>query len=143
MLGCVITACVAVRLRPRSFESTFTWIGATTPEMSLLCRKDPERTNSYTRGRCVRSSSDCTVRFIAVMNHLSARSAAQVRHAYFKARRGNRLTLYADAHADQRTLQPIPLPDGRAYQPASCWDDLMRALLDAKYFIYITGVRLP
>ena len=66
--------------------------------------------------------------------------AAQVRHTYFQARRGNRLTLYADAHADQRTLQPIPLPGGRVYQPASCWDDLLGALMAAKYFIYITGV---
>ena len=51
------------------------------------------------------------------------------------------MTLYADAHADQRTLEPIPLLDGKMYQAASCWDDLLAALSLARYFIYITGAQ--
>ena len=65
----------------------------------------------------------------------------EVRHAYFPARRGNNVTLYADAHADQRTLGPVLLPDGRVYQPSSLWDDLLTALCGAKYFIYINGAQ--
>ena len=87
----------------------------------------------------MRSSSGCSREIHRAIRIQPGWPAAQVRHAYFQARRGNRVTLYADAHADHRTLQPIPLQGGRVYQPASCWDDIMGALMEAKHFIYITG----
>ena len=63
------------------------------------------------------------------------------KHAYFQPRRGNRVTLYADAHALPEPLPPIPLVGGRSWHPGSCWDDLSAAISAAKHFIYITGVQ--
>ena len=63
------------------------------------------------------------------------------RHAYFQPRRGNRITLYADAHALPEPLPPIPLAGGRSWHPTSCWDDLSAAIVAAQHFIYITGTQ--
>ena len=61
------------------------------------------------------------------------------KHAYFQPRRGNRVTLYADAHALPEPLPPIQLAGGRLYREGSCWDDLSAAISAARHFIYITG----
>ena len=63
------------------------------------------------------------------------------KHAYFQARRGNRVTLYADAHALPEPLPPIQLAQGRLWHGGSCWDDLFAAISAAKHFIYITGMQ--
>jgi len=62
------------------------------------------------------------------------------KHAYFPPRRGNRVTLYADAHTVAEPLPPIPLAGGRQWHQASCWDDLFAAIAAAKHFIYIAGM---
>ena len=61
------------------------------------------------------------------------------KHAYFQPRRGNRVTLYADAHALAEPLPPIQLAGGRLWREGSCWDDLFAAITAAEHFIYITG----
>ena len=61
------------------------------------------------------------------------------RHAYFQARHGNRVTLYADATADPERLPPIKLAGGLTFRTESLWDDMFDDICDAKHFIYITG----
>eukprot|EP00897_Mesotaenium_endlicherianum_P009843 jgi/Mesen1/8888/ME000535S08197 len=60
-------------------------------------------------------------------------------HAYFPARAGCRLTLYQDAHVADDFRPNIELEGGRVYQPARCWEDICRAIVEAKHAIYITG----
>lgn len=61
------------------------------------------------------------------------------RHAYFQARHGNRVTLYADAVADPERLPPIKLARGLAFKCESLWDDMFAQICDAKHFIYMAG----
>lgn len=76
-------------------------------------------------------------------NHwcLNPRASYLCRHAYFQARHGNRVTLYADAISDPERLPPIKLARGLAFKCESTWGDMYADLCDAKAFIYITGAR--
>ncbi|XP_073042917.1 LOW QUALITY PROTEIN: phospholipase D beta 1-like [Primulina eburnea] len=58
---------------------------------------------------------------------------------YFPLRRGGRVTLYQDAHANDATLPSLWLADGRLYQHGHCWRDIYDAIRQARRLVYITG----
>ena len=60
-------------------------------------------------------------------------------YAFFKARTGNRVTLYIDAHADPEKTPRVALPGGQEYRQSSLWDDIYGAIRQAKHMVYITG----
>ncbi|GBG62241.1 hypothetical protein CBR_g29848 [Chara braunii] len=63
----------------------------------------------------------------------------EVQEAFFKQRKGCRVTLYQDAHVEEGRLPAIPLSGSRVYRQERAWEDLYKAILDAKHLIYITG----
>ncbi|KAG6396999.1 hypothetical protein SASPL_143160 [Salvia splendens] len=58
---------------------------------------------------------------------------------YFPIRRGGRVTLYQDAHADDELLPKLCLANGRYYNHGHCWHDIYDAICQARRLIYITG----
>ncbi|KAG6399261.1 hypothetical protein SASPL_140737 [Salvia splendens] len=58
---------------------------------------------------------------------------------YFPIRRGGRVTLYQDAHADDELLPKLWLANGRYYNHGHCWHDIYDAICQARRLIYITG----
>mgnify|MGYP000509392329 CR=1 FL=1 len=65
--------------------------------------------------------------------------AQGVEYTFFKQEKGNKITLYQDAHMQDGFMPRIPLAGGKMYQPTRCWEDIFKALSDAKHLIYITG----
>ncbi|GAQ78336.1 phospholipase D [Klebsormidium nitens] len=62
-----------------------------------------------------------------------------VPRTYFPLRKGGRVTLYQDAHVKDGLLPQIELDGGKIYQPGRCWEDICKAIVDAKYMVYIVG----
>ncbi|XP_057775686.1 phospholipase D beta 1-like [Salvia miltiorrhiza] len=58
---------------------------------------------------------------------------------YFPLRRGGKVTLYQDAHADDASLPKLWLANGWFYQHGHCWHDIYDAICQARRLIYITG----
>jgi hypothetical protein len=44
-----------------------------------------------------------------------------------------------DAHVKDGLLPRIELDGGTVYEPGRCWEDICKAIVDAKYLIYIAG----
>ncbi|KAJ1415919.1 Phospholipase D/Transphosphatidylase [Sesbania bispinosa] len=62
-----------------------------------------------------------------------------VPHTFFSQKTGCRVTLYQDAHIADGFVPRIPLYGKKPYEPGRCWEDIYNAIMDANYFIYITG----
>uniref|UniRef100_A0A0D9XLR7 phospholipase D n=1 Tax=Leersia perrieri TaxID=77586 RepID=A0A0D9XLR7_9ORYZ len=62
-----------------------------------------------------------------------------VPNTYFPLRRGNRITLYQDAHVPDGCLPDIWLDHGVRYQHGQCWRDIYDAICQARRLIYIVG----
>lgn len=44
-----------------------------------------------------------------------------------------------DAHVKDGLLPRIELDGGTVYEPGRCWEDICKAIVEAKYLIYIAG----
>ncbi|XP_052133810.1 phospholipase D gamma 1-like [Oryza glaberrima] len=62
-----------------------------------------------------------------------------VPNTYFPMRRGNRVTLYQDAHVPDGCLPDFCLDHGMRYQHGQCWRDIYDAICQARRLIYIVG----
>ncbi|KAH1124534.1 hypothetical protein GLYMA_06G068700v4 [Glycine max] len=64
-----------------------------------------------------------------------------VPRTFFNQREGCNVTLYQDAHVPRGigVVPYIPISEEKDYMPAMCWEDINKAINEAKYFIYITG----
>jgi phospholipase D1/2 len=62
-----------------------------------------------------------------------------VPNTYFPMRRGNRVTLYQDAHVPDGCLPDFCLDHGMRYQHGQCWRDIYNAICQARRLIYIVG----
>ncbi|XP_020083601.1 phospholipase D delta-like isoform X1 [Ananas comosus] len=62
-----------------------------------------------------------------------------VRDTYFPLRKGGMVTLYQDAHVRDGELPVIKLDDQRVFKHEKCWEDICRAILEARHLIYIVG----
>ncbi|KAG8092346.1 hypothetical protein GUJ93_ZPchr0012g19242 [Zizania palustris] len=62
-----------------------------------------------------------------------------VPNTYFPLRRGNKVTLYQDAHVPDGCLPDIWLDHGIRYQHGQCWHDIYNAICQAQKLIYIVG----
>ncbi|KAF7817249.1 phospholipase D alpha 1-like [Senna tora] len=63
-----------------------------------------------------------------------------VPHTFFNQRKNCKVTLYQDAHVLDDFMVSIPLSGGiEFYRPRRCWEDIFKAIMDARHFIYITG----
>ncbi|XP_057516724.1 phospholipase D gamma 1-like [Amaranthus tricolor] len=58
---------------------------------------------------------------------------------YFPLRKGNKVTLYQDAHFEDDQLPNIRLEYGMDFVHGRCWNDIYDAILNARHLIYITG----
>ncbi|KAL8466988.1 hypothetical protein ACS0TY_035897 [Phlomoides rotata] len=63
----------------------------------------------------------------------------QVQQSYFPLRRGGRLTLFQDAHITDGSLPEIRIDEGISYEHGKCWEEICRAMIEARDFIYILG----
>eukprot|EP00879_Flechtneria_rotunda_P013406 GHRR01013996.1.p1 GENE.GHRR01013996.1~~GHRR01013996.1.p1 ORF type:complete len:724 (+),score=209.94 GHRR01013996.1:247-2418(+) len=63
----------------------------------------------------------------------------EVPRAYFPLRPGNKVTLYHDAVCTPGPVEGAKLRGGGLYSDSCCWDDIYKALQQAKRFIWITG----
>ncbi|KAI4316324.1 hypothetical protein L6164_024314 [Bauhinia variegata] len=64
---------------------------------------------------------------------------AGVPRVFFPQKNGCKVTLYQDAHVQDGSLPYFSLSGRKSYEPARCWEDIFKAIMDAKHFIYITG----
>ncbi|XP_074315776.1 phospholipase D gamma 1-like [Silene latifolia] len=62
-----------------------------------------------------------------------------VPRTYFPLRKGNRVTLYQDAHCEDGMLPNIKLDDEKDYVHGKCWHDIFNAISNARRLTYITG----
>ncbi|KAL2928676.1 Phospholipase D gamma 1 [Bienertia sinuspersici] len=62
-----------------------------------------------------------------------------VPRTYFPLRRGNRVTLYQDAHVEDGMLPNFGLEDGMHYVHGQCWHDVFDAISGATKMVYLTG----
>lgn len=58
---------------------------------------------------------------------------------YFPLRKGNKVTLYQDAHAPDGCLPDLRLDHGMHYVHGKCWRDIFDAISQARHLVYITG----
>ncbi|KAL8467001.1 hypothetical protein ACS0TY_035906 [Phlomoides rotata] len=63
----------------------------------------------------------------------------QVQQSYFPLRHGGRLTLFQDAHIKDGSLPEIRIDEGISYEHDKCWEEIYRAMIEARDFIYILG----
>ncbi|KAL8459380.1 hypothetical protein ACS0TY_036754 [Phlomoides rotata] len=61
----------------------------------------------------------------------------QVQQSYFPLCRGGRLTLYQDAHITDGSLPEIRIDKGISYEHDKCWEEIFRAMIEARNFIYL------
>lgn len=62
-----------------------------------------------------------------------------VPRTYFPLRRGNRVTLYQDAHVEDGMLPNFKLDHGMHYVHGKCWVDIFNAIASARHMVYLTG----
>ncbi|KAL4379743.1 hypothetical protein GQ457_02G013390 [Hibiscus cannabinus] len=62
-----------------------------------------------------------------------------VRNTYFPLRKGNKVTLYQNAHVPDGMLPRIELDDGEDFNQGTCWEDLCHAISEAHHLIYVAG----
>ncbi|KAH7287651.1 hypothetical protein KP509_32G067700 [Ceratopteris richardii] len=62
-----------------------------------------------------------------------------VRYSFFSEEKGNKIRLYQDAHMEDGFMPPIHLSDNQLHQPTRCWEDIYKAIVNAKHIIYIAG----
>ncbi|KAF7848678.1 hypothetical protein BT93_L1749 [Corymbia citriodora subsp. variegata] len=62
-----------------------------------------------------------------------------VPYTFFSQRQGCKVSLYQDAHVQDKFIPKIPLAGGKYYEPHRCWEDVFDAISNAKHLIYITG----
>lgn len=62
-----------------------------------------------------------------------------VEPAYFPQRIGARVVPYQDSHVAEEFRPRIELEGGTLYQPQRCWEDICRAILEAKHIVFIAG----
>ncbi|WVZ19005.1 hypothetical protein V8G54_006327 [Vigna mungo] len=86
-----------------------------------------------------------TMKFFNVLNAINwsggirSPSFQGVPHTFFGQRTGCNVTLYQDAHVSDGFQPWIPLSGRRNYEFRKCWEDIYSAIVEARYFIYITG----
>ncbi|MCO5557357.1 hypothetical protein L7F22_010920 [Adiantum nelumboides] len=66
-------------------------------------------------------------------------ATSNVHYSFFRQERGNKIRLYQDAHMHEGFMPPIPLFGGQFHEPTRCWEDLYKAIAQAKHIIYIAG----
>ncbi|KAG8374830.1 hypothetical protein BUALT_Bualt10G0036300 [Buddleja alternifolia] len=69
----------------------------------------------------------------------SDRTYQGVGGTYFPLRKGGKVTLYQDAHAEDECLPSMQLANGETYKHSHCWRDVYDAISQARRLIYITG----
>ncbi|MCO5590754.1 hypothetical protein L7F22_044729 [Adiantum nelumboides] len=62
-----------------------------------------------------------------------------VHYTFFKQETGNAVTLYQDSHVRNQFTPRISIGQGESYEPKRCWEDMYKALSEAKHLIYIAG----
>ncbi|MED6193562.1 hypothetical protein PIB30_020706 [Stylosanthes scabra] len=62
-----------------------------------------------------------------------------VPRTFFKQQVGCKVTLYQDAHVSDSFVPGVVLDGGVTYEPQRCWEDMFKAIKEAKHFIYIAG----
>ncbi|XP_020238588.1 phospholipase D alpha 1 [Cajanus cajan] len=62
-----------------------------------------------------------------------------VPHTFFSQKNGCKVTLYQDAHVSDGFMHQIRLSRGKPYEFRKCWEDIYNTIMDARYFICITG----
>lgn len=103
----------------------------------------------------IRSIRDCTktrgkllirLQFVKVENDPYVGWAGGLKHSmsgvhysFFRQERGNKIRLYQDAHMHEGFMPPIVLSRRRFHEPTRCWEDLFKAIAQAKHIIYIAG----
>ncbi|ERN19431.1 hypothetical protein AMTRI_Chr09g42570 [Amborella trichopoda] len=58
---------------------------------------------------------------------------------YFPLRKGGKVTLYQDAHVPDGFFPGLKLDGGLRYEHGKCWEDVYKAISQARRLIYITG----
>ncbi|KAG1362334.1 Phospholipase D beta 2 [Cocos nucifera] len=58
---------------------------------------------------------------------------------YFPLRKGNKVTLYQDAHVPDGCLPDLRLDHGMHYVHGKCWRDIFDSISQARHLVYITG----
>lgn len=62
-----------------------------------------------------------------------------VPNAFFPQRTGCEVTLYQNSHLSDHFRPVIHLSDHKRYSPPRLWEDLYKAITEAKHFIYVAG----
>jgi phospholipase D1/2 len=62
-----------------------------------------------------------------------------VPRCYFPQRKGCNVTLYQDSHMADGFLPTISQTGNTVRQPTHCWEDVFKAITDARYLIYVIG----
>ncbi|KAL9227407.1 hypothetical protein vseg_003096 [Gypsophila vaccaria] len=62
-----------------------------------------------------------------------------VPRTYFPLRKGNKVTLYQDAHGEDSMFPEIRLDGEKEYVHGKCWRDIFNAISSARRLTYITG----
>ncbi|CAO2206498.1 unnamed protein product [Urochloa humidicola] len=55
--------------------------------------------------------------------------------AYFPQRKGCEVRLYQDAHVEPGEVEGVP----EVFKPGRCWEDMCKAVLDARRLVYVVG----
>ncbi|KAJ1416074.1 Phospholipase D/Transphosphatidylase [Sesbania bispinosa] len=58
---------------------------------------------------------------------------------YFPLRKGGKVTLYQDAHAEEGCLPSLKVDGDVNYKHGSCWHDIFEAIRQARRLVYIVG----
>eukprot|EP00184_Porphyridium_aerugineum_P001793 CAMPEP_0184699182 /NCGR_PEP_ID=MMETSP0313-20130426/5541_1 /TAXON_ID=2792 /ORGANISM="Porphyridium aerugineum, Strain SAG 1380-2" /LENGTH=784 /DNA_ID=CAMNT_0027158229 /DNA_START=69 /DNA_END=2423 /DNA_ORIENTATION=- len=66
-------------------------------------------------------------------------SDPEVPWCYFPPRRGNKVTLYGDAHHFDNELPKIIKSNGVKYEHGKAWQEIYQAIMDAKHLVYACG----
>jgi len=66
-------------------------------------------------------------------------SKPEVPWCYFKPTANNRVKLYQDAHHDEGSLPVLIKANGEKYVHGQCWEDIFKAISEAKHFVYACG----
>ncbi|XP_021855176.2 phospholipase D beta 1-like isoform X1 [Spinacia oleracea] len=62
-----------------------------------------------------------------------------VPRTYFPLRKGNKVTLYQDAHYEDGMLPDIKLDYGMDFVHRKCWHDIYNSISNARHLVYLTG----
>ncbi|KAK9147680.1 hypothetical protein Scep_006437 [Stephania cephalantha] len=58
---------------------------------------------------------------------------------YFPIRRSGKVRLYQDAHVHDESLPVVKLDGGVEFEHGKCWEDICKAIKQARHLVYVTG----